>query len=53
MSKLLLYPGEFACTLAGLEETEHRQILRIWVNTAVWGLLGTVTAILLGLTGRP
>ena len=38
--KLLLWPGDFVASLAGLpENSDNRQILRMWVNTVVWGAL--------------
>lgn len=47
MTSLLLYPGELASNIAGLgAESEHRQILRMFVNTLFWGIVGTVAVLM-------
>ena len=41
--KLLMFPGEYVSDLAGLRASdEHRQILRMFVNTLVWSAIGVV-----------
>jgi|GEM_PF-3884863 len=41
--KLLLWPGDAIAAMAGLEEgSDNRQILRMWANTVIWGVICTV-----------
>ncbi len=45
--KYILLPGDLVADLAGLPaESEHRQILRMYVNTVLWGALGVAGAFL-------
>jgi hypothetical protein len=47
MTSILLYPGELASDIAGLDaESENRQILRMFVNTLFWGTVGTVAVLM-------
>lgn len=47
MTALFLLPGEVICHLAGLrQDNDHRQILRMFVNTLVWGATGIVIVLL-------
>ena len=35
--RFLLLPGDLACDLAGLpEDSDHRMILRMFINTMAW-----------------
>ncbi len=48
--KYVLSPGDFAAALARLEPGgESRQILRMFVNTLVWGGVGVVAVAVLAL----
>lgn len=44
MTAILLFPGELACRLLGLEGEDNRLILRMWANTLAWGLIGAIVA---------
>lgn len=42
----LLAPGNLVCDLAGVpENSDHRQILRSFVNMLVWGAVGTIAVV--------
>ncbi len=44
---ILLAPGNFVCDLTGLpKDSDHRQILRMFVNTLFWGIVGGLAVIL-------
>ena len=46
MTKLLLLPGGLICDAVGLtEDSDNRQILRMFLNTLNWGAIG-VTIVL-------
>lgn len=50
MTMLFLFPGEAACHLAGLRhDDDHRQILRMFVNTLVWGATGVAIVLMTAL----
>jgi hypothetical protein len=41
---LLLLPGDLVCNLMGLpQDSDHRQILRTFLNTLFWGAVGSAT----------
>lgn len=43
--KFFLFPGDFAASLAGLQEgSEHRQLFRMFANTVFWGAVGVFAA---------
>ena len=38
--RFFMLPGELACDAAGLpEDSDHRIVLRMFVNTLTWGVL--------------
>ncbi|MEQ1648515.1 MAG: hypothetical protein ABL898_08020 [Hyphomicrobiaceae bacterium] len=40
MLTLFLLPGDLVCRAFGLEgESEHRQVLRSFANTMIWGAI--------------
>lgn len=41
----LLSPDDFAADAMGLGDNEHRVIFRMFINTLVWGAIGTVAMI--------
>lgn len=42
--RYLVSPGDLAAEMSGLASgTESRQILRMFVNTLVWGAVGVIT----------
>lgn len=44
---LLLWPGDAIASLAGLPKgSDNRQILRMWVNTVIWGAVCSVILVL-------
>ena len=48
MTKLFLLPGGLICDAVGpTEDSESRQILRMFLNTLIWGAAGVVTILLL------
>jgi hypothetical protein len=50
MTKLLLLPGSLICDAVGLTtNSDNRQILRMFMNTLIWGAVGVVAILLLSL----
>ena len=47
MTKLFLLPGGLICDAVGLTEDSDRQILRMFLNTLIWGAAGVITILLL------
>jgi hypothetical protein len=48
MTKLFLFPGGLICDAAGLtEDSDNRQILRMFLNTLIWGADGVIMILLL------
>ena len=48
MTKLFLLPGGLICDAVGLtEDSDNRQILRMFLNTLIWGAAGVITILLL------
>src|SRR6516164_10722692 len=47
MTKLFLLPGGLICDAIGLTEDSDRQILRMFLNTLIWGAAGVITILLL------
>jgi hypothetical protein len=47
MTKLFLLPGGLICDAVGLKGGESRQILRMFLNTLIWGAVGVITILLL------
>jgi len=48
MTRLLLLPGSMICDVVGLrEDDDHRQILRMFLNTLVWGAASVIVAVAL------
>lgn len=46
MTRLFLMPGSLVCDAVGLhEDSEHRQILRMFLNTLVWGTASVIAVI--------
>tara|TARA_R110002096_G_scaffold49545_2_gene130772 strand:- start:535 stop:684 length:150 start_codon:yes stop_codon:yes gene_type:complete len=45
--KLLLWPGDFVASLAGLpKDSDNRQILRMWANTVIWAVVSSLILVL-------
>jgi hypothetical protein len=50
MMSLFLLPGNTVCDLAGVPpDSDHRQILRSFVNTMVWGAVAIGAALWISL----
>jgi hypothetical protein len=48
MTRLFLMPGSLLCDAVGLgEDSDHRQLLRMFLNTLAWGAAGVIVALLL------
>jgi hypothetical protein len=48
MTKLFLLPGGLICDAVGLtEDSDNRQILRMFLNTLIWGAAGAIAILLL------
>lgn len=46
MISILLFPGEMVCNMVGLpHESDHRVIFRMFVNTLVYGVVGSVAVL--------
>ncbi len=39
IASILLWPGNKVCDLLGIEGTDHRLILRLWVNLIVYSIV--------------
>lgn len=45
--KLFLYPGDLACDLSSVaKNSDHRQVLRSFINTIVWSAIASGVALL-------
>jgi hypothetical protein len=50
MTKLFRLPGGLVCDAVGLtEDNDNRQILRMFLNTLIWGAAGVTVILLLPL----
>ncbi|MCW5771480.1 MAG: hypothetical protein KIT16_07600 [Rhodospirillaceae bacterium] len=48
--KYVVSPGDLAAEVSGLTRgSESRQILRMFVNTLVWGAVGVIAAVMFAL----
>jgi hypothetical protein len=46
ISQFFLMPGSMVCNAVGLrEDSDHRQILRMFLNTLFWGTVSVVATI--------
>ncbi len=44
--KLFLFPGDWVCDLSGVaENSDHRQVLRSFINTIVWSAIASGVAL--------
>jgi hypothetical protein len=46
-ARLLLLPGELACTAMGLARDDKSELVRMLVNSLVWIVIGMLAAVLL------
>lgn len=50
MLSLLLLPGDLICDLAGVPAaSDHRQVLRSFINMIVWGAVAIGLTLVIGL----
>ncbi len=43
---LFLFPGDFICNVMDLpQNSDHRMILRSFLNTLIWGTIGVTTTL--------
>ena len=50
MTRLLLLPGDLVCDACGLPaESDHRQVLRSFLNIMIWGAVCMAAALELSL----
>ena len=46
MTALFLLPGDLVCNAMGVPgESDHRQVLRSFINMMIWGALATAAAL--------
>jgi hypothetical protein len=46
MSRLIVLPGDLVCDALGLPaDSDHRQVLRSYINIIIWGALATAAAL--------
>ena len=47
VARALLYPGDFVCTVTGLQGDDKRELVRMLVNSLIWIVLGMAAAVVL------
>jgi len=47
LARALLFPGDIACSVIGLESDDKRELVRMLVNSLVWIVVGMVAAVVL------
>ena len=45
LARLLLLPGDIACSAMGLEGDDKRELVRMLVNSLVWIVIGMLAAV--------
>lgn len=45
LARLFLFPGDIACTAAGLDNDDKRELVRMLVNSLVWIVAGMLVAV--------
>ncbi|MCK9907959.1 hypothetical protein MXD81_02365 [Microbacteriaceae bacterium K1510] len=45
LARVLLFPGDIACALTGLESDDKRELVRMLVNSLVWIVIGMFVAV--------
>ena len=45
VARALLYPGDFVCTVSGLQGDDKRELVRMLVNSLVWIVVGMLFAV--------
>lgn len=45
LARLLLLPGDLACTAMGLQGDDKRELVRMLVNSLVWIVVGMLAAV--------
>jgi hypothetical protein len=47
VARALLYPGDFVCSVSGLQGDDKRELVRMLVNSLIWIVLGMGAAVVL------
>jgi hypothetical protein len=45
LARLLLFPGDLACSAVGLVQDDKRELVRMLVNSLVWIVVGMAVAV--------
>jgi hypothetical protein len=46
VARLFLFPGDFACSLMGLDSEDKRELVRMLVNSLVWIVIGMLVVVM-------
>ena len=46
LARLVLLPGNLACDLIGVGESEYRDLVRMLINSLAWTVLGVIAVAL-------
>jgi hypothetical protein len=44
LARVLLFPGDIACSALGLDQDDKRELVRMLVNSLVWIVVGMAVA---------
>lgn len=45
LARVLLFPGDCACTLFGLDRSDRTELVRMLVNSLVWIVVGMLAVV--------
>jgi hypothetical protein len=45
LARVLLFPGDIACTAIGLDRDDKRELVRMLVNSLVWIVVGMLVVV--------
>ena len=45
LARLFLLPGDFVCTVIGLQGDDKRELVRMLVNSLIWIVVGMLTVV--------
>ncbi len=45
VARVLLFPGDVACTAIGLDHDDKRELVRMLINSLVWIVIGMLVAV--------
>jgi hypothetical protein len=46
VARLFLFPGDFACSLMGLDSEDKRELVRMLVNSLIWIVIGMIIVVM-------